>query len=63
MLLVTNVLIPNVNSIFVCNNAKIKLRIDNQSTTDVPEIKLGIANTTPALYIHIPGTLNTTCTC
>ena len=59
----TTVIASNVNSIFVCNNAKIKLRIDNQSTTDVPEIKLGIANTTPALYIHIPGTLNTTCTC
>ena len=58
----TTLATTNVSNIGFCNN-KIKLKIDNQSTTDVPEIKLGIANTNPTLYIHIPGTLNTTCPC
>ena len=59
----TTVISSNVSNIGYCGNAKIKLTIDNQSTTDVPEIKLGIANTNPTLYIHIPGTFNSSCLC
>lgn len=47
----------------ICNNNKIMLSLQGQSTVTPPEINLVIVGTSPSLYINIVGTLNATCTC
>ena len=56
----------NILNNIICNNNRLVLTLDKQSTTSPPELKLKIVATpplSPALYISVVGTINNSCGC